>query len=238
LDSASSTPYPAICGFGQRIARPSGANSHGALAYRLTDYQSLIDGLTEPAEVFVLDSKSDGLSQISDYLSGQTDIDALHIISHGSEGTLYLGNSVIDSGNLAAYQTQLANIGKSLTETGDTSGVHKNCLSASIFTGLALTVGMTFAADNTHLLYNSGTEALSYDANLTDGIAAVQFATLYGFPPSYPQYGPHDRDVAVSTTAAPQKRYCPVSGESVLRPMFVNRILAVCFWWQESIRHR
>ena len=37
---------------------------------RVADYQSLIDALTEPAEVFVLDSESDGLDQIAARLQG------------------------------------------------------------------------------------------------------------------------------------------------------------------------
>ena len=51
---------------------------------RVTDYQSLIDRLTEPAEVFVLDGASDGLTQIATYLQGRTGTDAIHVISHGT----------------------------------------------------------------------------------------------------------------------------------------------------------
>jgi Ca2+-binding RTX toxin-like protein len=86
---------------------------------RVADYQTLIDGLSDPMDVYLLDSDSDGLSQIAAYLKGQAGYDALHIVSHGSEGTLFLGNSVIDGANLADYQSQLQSIGNSMTETGD-----------------------------------------------------------------------------------------------------------------------
>jgi hypothetical protein len=86
---------------------------------RVADYQSLIDSFTEPAEVFVLDVASDGLAQMAAYLQGRTGIDAIHVISHGSQGALYLGSSVLDGSNLASYQSQLASIGGALTETGD-----------------------------------------------------------------------------------------------------------------------
>ncbi|MBK7006204.1 MAG: DUF4347 domain-containing protein [Burkholderiales bacterium] len=59
------------------------------------------------------------MSQIAAHLQGRTDIDALHLISHGSQGTLYLGSTVLDSGNLASYTSQLANIGSALTNAGD-----------------------------------------------------------------------------------------------------------------------
>jgi hypothetical protein len=35
---------------------------------RVTDYQSLIDSLTEPSKVFILDSESDGVAQTASYL--------------------------------------------------------------------------------------------------------------------------------------------------------------------------
>jgi uncharacterized delta-60 repeat protein len=86
---------------------------------RVANYKSLIDSLTEPAEVFVLDGASDGLTQMADRLYGRTGIDAIHVISHGSVGALYLGSTVLDGDNLASYQSQLAGIGSALSETGD-----------------------------------------------------------------------------------------------------------------------
>ena len=73
---------------------------------RVTDYQTLIDHLAQPAEVFILDAGLNGLDQILARLQGRSDIDALHIISHGSQGTLYLGST---SCNLEKYGLQLNN---------------------------------------------------------------------------------------------------------------------------------
>ena len=86
---------------------------------RVANYQSFIDGLSQPAEVFILDANSDGLAQMAADLQGRTGIDAIHVISHGSQGALYLGSTVLDSGNLASYGSQLSTIGSSLAETGD-----------------------------------------------------------------------------------------------------------------------
>ena len=85
--------------------------------FRISSYQSLIDGLTEPAEVFLLDGESDGLAQMAARLQGRSGIDAIHVISRGSQEALYLGSTVLDSGNLASYGVQLASIGGSLTDT-------------------------------------------------------------------------------------------------------------------------
>ena len=86
---------------------------------RVADYQVLIDGLAPGTEYFLIDAQADGLHQIVAQLQGRTDIDALHIISHGSQGTLYLGSTVLNGENLDDYQAQLAAIGSSLTEAGD-----------------------------------------------------------------------------------------------------------------------
>ena len=86
---------------------------------RVADYQTLIDGLAEGTEWFLLDAGTDGIRQMESILSGYSDLDAIEVISHGSQGTLYLGSTVLDSGNLSAYQASLQAIGASLSETGD-----------------------------------------------------------------------------------------------------------------------
>ncbi|HPU81698.1 DUF4347 domain-containing protein, partial [Accumulibacter sp.] len=86
---------------------------------RVADYQRLANSLTGVSEVHVLDSASEGLRQIAAHLLGRTDIDAVHVISHGSAGALYLGSTRLDSASLPAYGSQLASIGSSLTAPGD-----------------------------------------------------------------------------------------------------------------------
>jgi uncharacterized delta-60 repeat protein len=86
---------------------------------RVANYQSLIDSLNEPNEVFILDGDKNGLDQMAGYLKGRSGLDAIHVISHGSQGALYLGSTVLDSSNLSAYEAQLGSIGSSLAQTGD-----------------------------------------------------------------------------------------------------------------------
>ena len=52
-------------------------------------------------------------------LADYSGLDAMHVISHGAPGTLYLGSTVLDSENLSANEGQLQAIGKRLTEAGD-----------------------------------------------------------------------------------------------------------------------
>lgn len=86
---------------------------------RAADYQLLIDSLDPAIDWFLLSAELDGLEQMRNALAGRTGLEAIHIVSHGSEGTLYLGNTVLDSTEVGARRTTLAEIGSSLTEAGD-----------------------------------------------------------------------------------------------------------------------
>ncbi len=119
---------------------------------RVTNYQSIIDGLTEPAEVFILDSASDGLKQMANDLEGRTGIGAIHVISHGSQGALYMGSTVLDGGNLSFYGSELARIGHSLTPTGDIllygCNVAQGDVGVQFITSLAQYTGADLAASD------------------------------------------------------------------------------------------
>lgn len=67
----------------------------------------LIEGVISTSEVFVLDGTADGIEQISLVLQHRPNTDAVHIISHGSPGCLYLGNSQLSLDTLNRYAPQL-----------------------------------------------------------------------------------------------------------------------------------
>ncbi len=72
------------------------------------------------SEVIFLDASRDGVEQIAQALEGRTDITAVHIISHGVEGRLMLGNTVLDADSMAGrYADTLTQIGTSLSEDAD-----------------------------------------------------------------------------------------------------------------------
>ena len=71
------------------------------------------------AQVVVLDPAGDGLKQIADYMAGQEDIDAVHILSHGQEGSVRLGGMTLDLAAVEARSADLATIGDALTVDGD-----------------------------------------------------------------------------------------------------------------------
>nr|WP_313527041.1 Ig-like domain-containing protein [Stutzerimonas kunmingensis] len=82
-------------------------------------YQELVAALKPGSEAVILDGSEDGVQQIVDYLDGRTGIDAIHVISHGSEGQLLLGTDTLSTANLQDHASKLATIGAALSSEGD-----------------------------------------------------------------------------------------------------------------------
>ncbi|MEF8707541.1 MAG: DUF4347 domain-containing protein [Candidatus Accumulibacter propinquus] len=85
----------------------------------IPDLQKLLAGLGADQKVAILDSGSDGVLQLADALSGESSLDAIHLFSHGSAGSLWLGSTVLDQANLTGYSAALAQIGSALSDSGD-----------------------------------------------------------------------------------------------------------------------
>ncbi|MBE9134336.1 DUF4347 domain-containing protein, partial [Tychonema sp. LEGE 07196] len=83
------------------------------------NYQNLIDGADANAKIVILDDKSSSIEQITNALAAQKDIEAVHILSHGSEGSLKLGTDVLNQNNLENFSDRLKQWGNALTENGD-----------------------------------------------------------------------------------------------------------------------
>jgi Ca2+-binding RTX toxin-like protein len=71
------------------------------------DYSSLIAGVLPGVEVVLLDSMRDGVKQITERLRSCPDFASIHIVSHGSPGCLYLGNSQLSLETLDGYASDL-----------------------------------------------------------------------------------------------------------------------------------
>ena len=88
-------------------------------------YEALVDDLRSSAsegrtlEVFLLDGERDGIEQITDILADYQGIDAIHVVSHGSEGTAQLGNAWLSDDTLSSYEGALQSWGASLSEDAD-----------------------------------------------------------------------------------------------------------------------
>ncbi|MBW4512020.1 MAG: DUF4347 domain-containing protein [Scytonematopsis contorta HA4267-MV1] len=84
----------------------------------ITNYQSLIAGIKPEAEVVILNPEEDGIEQVTKYLR-KNKYSSVHIVSHGSDGSLQLGGTWLSEENLDAYASSLQEWGSGLTEGGD-----------------------------------------------------------------------------------------------------------------------
>jgi hypothetical protein len=85
----------------------------------LPDWQSLVQNAPRDAQVVMLDPTRDGMDQIAQALAGRHDIEAVHIVSHGGEGYLVLGNTMLSSYNLDQYSADTATIRAALAPGAD-----------------------------------------------------------------------------------------------------------------------
>ncbi|MGE4462485.1 MAG: DUF4347 domain-containing protein, partial [Arcobacter sp.] len=79
------------------------------------DYQTLVDGVGEGVETYLVSS----LDEIKSILENETNIDAIHILSHGETGEITVGNDVLNKDTLQNFDAVLQSMKTSLTENGD-----------------------------------------------------------------------------------------------------------------------
>ena len=86
---------------------------------RLPGLAQQLSNLAAGTEVWLLDGTSSATTQITQILAQYHNLAAVHLLSHGSEGALYLGAETLSAANLAAQQTTLAAWGSALSASGD-----------------------------------------------------------------------------------------------------------------------
>ncbi|MCP4036363.1 MAG: DUF4347 domain-containing protein, partial [bacterium] len=88
-------------------------------------YEALVDDLRSSStegrslEVFLLDAERDGIEQISDTLSDYQGVDAVHIVSHGTEGAVQLGDAWLSGDTLSHYESDLQGWADALSKDAD-----------------------------------------------------------------------------------------------------------------------
>ena len=106
--------------------RPQPASLLVVIDPSVEDYQTLAKGAIDGASILILDPTQDGVEQITEYLVTQSKIQnpkskiqSLHIVSHGSPGRLYLGNSILSLETCDRYAAHLQQWRYALSENAD-----------------------------------------------------------------------------------------------------------------------
>ena len=79
------------------------------------DSNHIASGVKPGTATYILESQPDALEQITTLLAQHQGIEALHIITHGSPGKIYLGTTELNSSNIENYSQQLQQWRNSLT---------------------------------------------------------------------------------------------------------------------------
>ncbi|MCP4379673.1 MAG: DUF4347 domain-containing protein, partial [bacterium] len=89
------------------------------------DYQQLVDGLLNQAdesrhlEVVLLDNERNGIDQISETVLAYQDLDAIHLISHGSDGAVNIGNTALNAETLEQNSIKIGAWSEAFSKEGD-----------------------------------------------------------------------------------------------------------------------
>ncbi len=90
---------------------------------RTPDYELLVQDIAAQSgrqvDVVMLDTTRDGLEQITEALAGRENVAALHIIAHGDEGVVQLGNALVTADSLQNNQYRIEAWSKALTADAD-----------------------------------------------------------------------------------------------------------------------
>ena len=86
------------------LAQPNHANQPVSelviIDHSVSQQSMFTQGLGEHTTVAYIYPNTDGVRQLESILSSYHDLDAVHLVSHGSDGTLYLGNSELTEAQL------------------------------------------------------------------------------------------------------------------------------------------
>ncbi|HYE85349.1 MAG TPA: DUF4347 domain-containing protein, partial [Vicinamibacterales bacterium] len=85
----------------------------------LFNAQHLAEAAHDYVEVRMLDPNRDAVTQITEALAGRSGVEALHIVSHGMPGTLWLGGTELSARTMDGYAQQLSAWQASLAQDAD-----------------------------------------------------------------------------------------------------------------------
>ena len=144
---------------------------------RVQDLHAFLAGRT--TEVIMLDPSRDGVEQMASALAGRSGIDAIHILSHGDAGQLYLGDSTLDAHSISGeHADELATIKTALANHADIliygCDVAAGDQGQAFVTALAATTGADVAAS----IDSTGSAGLGGDWQLESDTGNVEAAAL------------------------------------------------------------
>ena len=151
---------------------------------RVQDYEKILADIhaqnTEghSIEVVLLDSERDGVAQIGEFLSQRQDIDAIHLISHGSAGSIQLGAGELNFDSLLANASAIRQWGNALSDDADILIYGCDVVSTENGQSLVNALGRLTGADVAASDDKTGAESLGGDWVLEYQTGAIETASM------------------------------------------------------------
>ncbi|MBL8486356.1 MAG: DUF4347 domain-containing protein [Rhodocyclaceae bacterium] len=137
-----------------------------------------LPGSVPGVRFLVLAAGEDGLRQITDALAGESDLAAIHVLTHGATGLLDIAGTLLDAASLAAREAEIAAWGKALAAGGDIllygCDVAQGAQGLRFLERLAAATGADVAASTDA----TGAAARGGDWHLEASVGAVETAPL------------------------------------------------------------
>ena len=74
---------------------------------KVDNYQELVSGVKAGFEVIAIDQIGNAIEQITEILSKRSNLNSIHIVSHGQEAAVKIGSTELNIDNLETYRSQL-----------------------------------------------------------------------------------------------------------------------------------
>jgi len=146
------------------------------------NYQSLITGADKNAEIVILEKDRSGVEQITQALRNWSNIKALHIVSHGSPGSLQLGSDILNRENLDSFSSLLQQWGKALTKTADILVYGCEVAAGEIGEKFIRRLNKIIGADIAASSHKTGNTALGGDWKLDKTIGSIETPLAFSAP--------------------------------------------------------
>ena len=145
----------------------------------LENIDELLEGIDPAVEIVMLDQNQDGVGQISAALQDRQDVDAIHILSHGDRGKLFVGNSVLDAASMQGeYFNQLTAVGNALSADGDILVYGCNFTGGEAGLEAAILLGSITGADIAASTDETGAAEFGGDWDLETEVGTVEADTI------------------------------------------------------------
>ena len=151
----------------------------------ITNYEQLVSDLLSERkdgsqlEVVVLDPEGDGVAQISDLLAERQDLDALHLVSHGTDRGVKLGDTWLYPENLDDYAEVISKWEPSLTEGADLLFYGCNFAATSDGQALLASFGELTGADVAASIDDTGHALLGGDWELEYKAGSIESDVVF-----------------------------------------------------------